>query len=239
MSQLVNNSDVTQDVENAMSFESERKTGPFAFEQLSATRFVQGDNQISINNIEPVETTSSNENKLTLLVYGNDLRNKNPTKIGGVYSFIFINGNPLIILGPQFYMSLILFFVINVINYLLIKFVYDDLNFFFKYCGVIVYILQVISQTHCTLSNPGIPHRNNYVSDSVMHMIYQGVKSNHVRFDKYRVCKRCNILVTLDQHVTHCEECNICVEGIINLFRNRSSLCMDRKMHCKKKFMVV
>ncbi len=73
--------------------------------------------------------------------------------------------------------------------------------------------MQIISQLVCTILNPGIPNRNNYVSDGVMHSIYQQVKYNNYKFDKYRVCKICNIIVTVDQDITHCEDCNICVEG--------------------------
>ncbi len=98
-------------------------------------------------------------------------------------------------------------------NALLIGFVYSELYFALKYAGLMIYLLQIFSQIYCTLINPGIPHRNNYVSDGIMHTIYQNVKHNNYKFDKYRVCKRCNILVTVEQQVTHCEECNICVEG--------------------------
>jgi hypothetical protein len=205
MAHLVNNSDVTQDVDNAISFHSESKNGPFHHNQP--------DTQLYINNISPVDTSNSSETKLILSVYGNDLRNKYPTRMGGVFSFIFFHGNPLIILGPQYYMSILLFVIVNLINALLIRFVYEEIYFLLKYIGLLIYILQVLSQIHCTLANPGIPHRNNYVSDTVMHTIYQSVKCNQLKFDKYRVCKRCNILVTSDQRVTHCEECNICVEG--------------------------
>ncbi len=110
-------------------------------------------------------------------------------------------------------MSIILFVIINFLNALLIYFVYQELYFLLKYAGLMIYVIQVFSQISCTLINPGIPHRNNYVSDSIMHTIYQNIKHNNTKFDKYRVCKRCNILVTLEQQVTHCEDCNICVEG--------------------------
>ena len=72
----------------------------------------------------------------------------------------------------------------------------------------------MLSQITCTIINPGIPHRNNYVSDGVMLSIYQQVKQNNYKFDKYRVCKICNILVNVEQNITHCEDCNICVESI-------------------------
>lgn len=110
-------------------------------------------------------------------------------------------------------MSLILFLVVNVFNSLLLIFVYPKFHYLVKYTGMLIYFLQVLSQTYTTLRNPGIPHRNNYVSDTIMHTIYQNIRYNNYKFDKYRICKACNILVNTDQKVTHCEECNICYEG--------------------------
>ena len=112
-------------------------------------------------------------------------------------------------------MSIILFIIINIFNTILIMGVYPQLHYLIEYIGLVVYILQTFSHFYTTLINPGIPHRNNYVSDSIMHTIYQNIKYHNYKFDKYRVCKMCNILVTADQQVTHCEDCNICVEGII------------------------
>ncbi len=111
-------------------------------------------------------------------------------------------------------MSIILFIIINFINALLNYFIYTQLHLYMRLIGISIFSIQVLSQIYCTIKNPGIPHRNNYVSDSLMHTIYQNIKHSNTRFDKYRVCKRCNILVSVDQSVTHCEECNICVESI-------------------------
>jgi hypothetical protein len=55
------------------------------------------DNQISLN-ISHVHTSSV---KLTLSVYGNDLGIKSPFIMGNVYAFLFIHGDPKIIIGPQ------------------------------------------------------------------------------------------------------------------------------------------
>ena len=62
-----------------------------------------------------------------------------------------------------------------------------------------------------TIITPGIPHRNNYISDEVMETLYQNMRLNNVNFDKYRVCKQCNILVNTEQKITLCEECDICI----------------------------
>ena len=68
------------------------------------------------------------------------------------------------------------------------------------------------------LINPGIPNKNNYISDNVMQIIYMNMKMSGLTFDKYRTCKICNILVNKDDIVIHCDDCNICVKGKYKYF---------------------
>lgn len=91
MTELINNSDITQD-EDSMNT---KHSGPFSTEgELSAR---DDENQISMH-LGDVNTTGM---KVRLSVYGNDLRIKFPTKMGNVFSFLFWNGDPKIIIGPQ------------------------------------------------------------------------------------------------------------------------------------------
>ncbi len=112
-------------------------------------------------------------------------------------------------------MSILLLSITNAINLLFIYFIYPRVFFVFKYIGLAIFLVQITSQVYTTLINPGIPHKNNYISDSVMQIIYKNMKLSGLTFDKYRICKICNILVNKDQDVIHCDECNICVEGKI------------------------
>jgi hypothetical protein len=96
MAELINSNDITQDIDNS----DIKHSGPFPTDESEvSSRSREEDNQISMH-IGDVNITNS-EIKLHLTVYGNDMRIKQPNKIGGVYSFLFINGDPLIILGPQ------------------------------------------------------------------------------------------------------------------------------------------
>jgi hypothetical protein len=73
----------------------------------------------------------------------------------------------------------------------------------------------VLGQVYTTIINPGIPHRNNYLSTEIIHSISQNILYNtNFNFDKYRICKDCNILIEKEDHVTHCDECKICIQGI-------------------------
>jgi hypothetical protein len=115
-------------------------------------------------------------------------------------------------------MSILLTAILTVLNILLSYTIYPHVHITIKYLGNLLYITQLISQQYTAFVNPGIPHRNNYVSQGVMETISKYIKNNDTTFDKYRVCKQCNILVKLENSVMHCEDCNICVEGIGSKF---------------------
>lgn len=96
-----NSTDVTQDIESSQY----KQVGPLITDDSEISSRDYG-NISQLQNVEVNLTTSSSSSshgssKLVLTVYGNDLRIKQPSKLGNVYSFLFINGNPLIILGPQ------------------------------------------------------------------------------------------------------------------------------------------
>ena len=63
----------------------------------------ENSNRIICDNNNPINliTVNTSGDKSAITVYGNDLKNKNPSKLGKVYSFIFLRNEPLIIIGPQ------------------------------------------------------------------------------------------------------------------------------------------
>lgn len=78
-----------------------------------------------------------------------------------------------------------------------------------------MYVLQTITHMYCLLVNPGIPNRKFYISESVMQSIYTYLEyTNSESFDKYKICKICNIYVPPESSVIHCEDCNICINGM-------------------------
>ena len=48
-----------------------------------------------------------------------------------------------------------------------------------------------------------------------MQSIYNYLEyTNSDSFDKYKICKICNIYVPPDKSVIHCEDCNICITDL-------------------------
>lgn len=134
-------------------------------------------------------------------------------------------------------MSLFLSIAIFSLSTIFIYFLFENLSIFLRLIAYSIFLFEFISQAYCTLINPGIPHRNNYISERIIHLISQGLQADPNYLNKYRICKKCNIIVPAEQPITHCDICNICCESIYynyKPFRHGSSLRLDWKMHWKK-----
>ncbi len=108
---------------------------------------------------------------------------------------------------------------------------YPYLSLFLRLISYCVFLFEFVTQTYCTFINPGIPSRNNFISERIIHLIGQGLQVDPNYLNKYRICKKCNIIVPADQPITHCDICNICVESMI-FFNNFNHKYLDMDHHC-------
>ncbi len=77
--------------------------------------------------------------------------------------------------------------------------------------GSLFFIVHISSYLFTCLANPGIPNKNKYYSNPFSTV---GIK-------RYKVCKKCQLIMNLDKQTYHCKSCEICVEGnffILNIF---------------------
>lgn len=110
--------------------------------------------------------------------------------------------------------SFLIFGIILLNNIILSIFIYPKFSFVSNLFGIILYTIQVTLHIFLLLVNPGIPNRKFYISEGVMQSILTYLEyTNSETFDKYKICKICNIYVTPDNIVTHCEDCNICIQS--------------------------
>lgn len=70
-----------------------RYDGPITTEEGSSHR--------NLNNSISFISTSSENSRIAISVYGNDIKIDSPLKIGMCYSFLYFRGFPLITLGPE------------------------------------------------------------------------------------------------------------------------------------------
>ncbi len=53
------------------------------------------------------------------------------------------------------------------------------------------------------LVNPGLPKKETNLKYTV----------NKVSFKNFRICGVCNVIMNIDENTTHCDDCNVCIEG--------------------------
>lgn len=177
-------------------------------------------NSISISDREVQKTEESNyvstTGSLDMLqkVYGNDLKNKNPMKMGGLYTFCFLSNQPIICIGSQIKYPIILCLLFMLISYFLFDFIFCSLIIEYYYIALFLFISICTIYFYLYLVNPGIPNRKFYISEGVLSSIYTYLENtNSESIDKYKICKICNIYVPPELLVIHCEDCNICING--------------------------
>ena len=122
-------------------------------------------------------------------------------KIGNTFCFLSDKmGNPLIMIGPDWFLYIGFCGGVTVGYTCFLIFCWKKLNIFLQIIGIASYSFYFISYSGTFLLNPGYPERNE---DSL----------NRRPKEKYKFCILCNIWVRIDRDISHCDECDICVEG--------------------------
>lgn len=83
--------------------------------------------------------------------------------------------------------------------------------------GIIVYLTQITSYTYTFLKNPGIPEIKRHSADSQDVELSNSLKKdnkNKRNQQGYQFCNKCHMFVDIEKNVSHCEDCNVCIEGI-------------------------
>ena len=144
-----------------------------------------------------------------------NIKTPNSNKKGKVFSFLFFNGEPLIVIGPHCNYKIILgplFLCFStfttIIAVLFFYFVSDKLNNFVKIFGEINYFVFILSYFYTAMSNPGIPKNDLWISNVTLNTAFQ--KYN---IKNYRICPICQVIMNIEENTSHCDDCDICVEG--------------------------
>ena len=142
-----------------------------------------------INNIEQSKTNNNINNSYFY------------HKLGNCHAF-FGNkfGDPLIIIGPQWPMFIILTLIVNVIVWFFIIKFWKIYSRFFKGCGIFCDLFFQITFTYCFFANPGFP--KNGIG-----------RQTGIPKEQYKFCPECKFYYDLNKKVNHCFDCGICIEG--------------------------
>lgn len=122
-------------------------------------------------------------------------------KLGKCFAFFSDeNGDPSIIIGPQWFMYIILTIVMQTVAVLFLAPFWKSFSLGLKLFGILTMVIFQITYTVTYLINPGYPKADEGR--------YMGIPK-----EKYRYCRECKFYVQIDKKVNHCYDCGICIEG--------------------------
>ena len=113
--------------------------------------------------------------------------------------FLFVNDEPLIILGPDTIYYVWIFSFVSFFSFVIYSL--KNGHILFKILFIFGYLFFAVTYTILLFINPGFPKNKNKVDPLMLQTHYQQ-------------CKDCNS-ISLKQNgklTIHCEECNICIE---------------------------
>lgn len=123
-------------------------------------------------------------------------------KFVGRTLFLFLDKyeDPLLIIGPHWPLYVCFCGIISLIMIGVYLTLWKYLGIIMRILGHICFWVYFISYTHCSLYNPGYP-KNDI-----------GRKFGYPRPDYY-FCSNCQFYVKKNKYVTHCNDCDICIEN--------------------------
>ena len=122
------------------------------------------------------------------------------SKLGNTYGFCpDINGDPNIIIGPNWIIFLVTFFIFS-ISFLFLhnKYIQNSQIIFINYVGWSLYLAWSVIFLVLSLKNPGYPKTNLESIRGSKQMSY---------------CDKCELWNKPKSKTYHCNKCDICIEG--------------------------
>ena len=90
---------IFQTINESSNMESQIESSNVRYEGALTTE--EGNSQRNLNNSISFVSTSSENARISVQVYGNDIKIENPLKIGKCYSLLYYRGLPVITIGPE------------------------------------------------------------------------------------------------------------------------------------------
>lgn len=169
--------------------------------------------QLSKNEKIPLTNTIIDEPPSPKTIFGNEISNEKPFRIGNMYCFLYYKGKPIFTIGAHLFQSLLFILFIHVTNVLTHIYAYKRIHFIFRYIGIIVSVIQNVFHLYTFIINQGIPDRKWFLSQEVIKKITHDKEFNqNFNFERYQICKVCNLLIDKELNVVHCCFCDVCCE---------------------------
>ena len=160
------------------------------------------------NDTEANSNSLQTEMKLTPAELYFETENPNPIDLHYIYkkirkSYTFFGnqqGDPLFIIGPQWFMYVILSIIVFGVIITFLYLFWEVYSGTFKVIGIVLLSVFQLAYTYTFIINPGYP-KNDI-----------GRRCGEPR-EEYKFCPDCKFFVKLSNKVNHCFDCGICVEG--------------------------
>lgn len=173
----------------------------------------KGQNELPLSHIINDIKKDNEINNIEEKIFGNNTSIAQPCKMGNIYCFFYVNGRPLCTIGSKLYLSILLIVLVNIGNFFGMFYIYNYCHYVFKIIGVCLFLAQSIFHFYTFIINQGIPDKKWFLSSEVINQISRDKTFNlNFNFEKFQVCKICNLLIKKDLGVVHCYFCNLCCE---------------------------
>ena len=154
---------------------------------------------------------SNNKNNNIFSGYGNNNNEKvriNNSRMGNMKMFLYNKNNePWIVLGPDWFGSLIVISFFVLFLFLYFYFLSNLINPNIQYYGKILSFIVIILYLICILKNPGIPPKELWIENYFKN---KNNKDDDINFS-IKICKDCKIIIENEQYIEHCKTCNVCI----------------------------
>ena len=162
---------------------------------------------LSTNNLNlksnKLYNSKQNQEEIVALTKFNIIRENIPIRYGKYKILKYDkNGDPLFVIGPD-YRNFIYMLIFNVVYFIFLFYLLLSLqNFYVKFIGILLIIIQVSLYILCSILNPGLP-KKEFQNENLLKK-YPG---------KYRKCTACNLIIEKHKNCKHCEICECCCLG--------------------------
>lgn len=159
-----------------------------------------------INLTEDVDEFESN-NSIESKFLGNSFSDHQPVNVGKIKILLYKNENPIISIGPDYHLPIILIIITFAINFFSVYYMYIHILIVYLIINEFLFLTYIVTYILTIFSNPGIPTRDSYLNYEI------GMRITNSSINEYLVCNSCNVYVKDNTSIGHCMTCDICIIG--------------------------
>ena len=150
---------------------------------------------------------NNNQENMFMLYNNNFKEQRKPLNLGGTRNCLYINNYPLISIGKNISLPLLVILSLCCIYIYIFYYFFDAsgpiLQKIFNYS----FVIYILSHALSIFLNPGIP------SFEYNKKIKEGLKNKKINDLDCTECKICNLNYKLTDKISHCEKCEVCYFG--------------------------